>query len=95
MNAFKMAAVLLSLSASSQAAEPPEAKVAETTVPRIILHDILTNRVCIHESKLYSIGAKVMILGSPHECVNANPMTFGAGDEKWDMRWTPLKKSSE
>lgn len=71
--------------------EPPQ-PVEETSIPQIVLHDILTNRVCIFESKLYSIGAKVIILGKPHECTNANPMTFGAGDADWDMRWVPVTK---
>lgn len=71
--------------------EPPQS-VAETSAPQIVLHDILTNRVCIFESKLYSIGAKVIILGKPHECTNVNPMTFGAGDAEWDMRWVPVQK---
>jgi len=67
-------------------------EIVETTVPRIVLHDILTNRVCIFESKLYSLGAKVIILGKVHECTNANPMTFGASETQWDMRWVPVKK---
>lgn len=71
--------------------EPPPA-VAETPVPQIVLHDILTNRVCIYESKLYSIGAKVIILGKAHECTNVNPMTFGASDAAWDMRWVSVKE---
>jgi hypothetical protein len=72
-------------------AESSTDEPAEQAVPRIVLHDILTNRVCVYESKLYSAGAKVVILGAIHECMNANPMTFGSSDDKWDMRWVPAK----
>lgn len=72
--------------------EEESPRPVETPVPQIVLHDILTNRVCIFESKLYSIGAKVIILGKAHECTNANPMTFGASDAEWDMRWVPVQK---
>jgi hypothetical protein len=69
-----------------------EDNVADQAVPKIVLHDILTNRVCVFESKLYSPGSKVIILGVKHECVNANPMTFGSSDDKWDMKWVPVAK---
>jgi hypothetical protein len=74
------------------AEEKTSEKLAQKEIPKIVLHDILTNRVCIFESKLYSIGSKVVILDEVHECTNANSMTFGSADDKWDMRWIAVEK---
>lgn len=81
---------LLVMTTNARADDQSTDNVADTPVPRIILHDILTHRVCLFESKLYSIGAKVIILGKVHECNNASPMTFGGKDADWDMRWMPV-----
>ena len=84
--------MLLICSQSWAAEEGRDKAIVDAEVPRIVLHDILTNRVCINESKLYSIGAKIIILGQRHECKNVSPMTFGSSDADWDMQWVPVDK---
>lgn len=95
MEAVKKISVLLLLVCSQSlwaaGEEGRDKATADSEIPRIVLHDILTNRVCINESKLYSIGAKIIILGQRHECKNVSPMTFGS-DADWDMQWVPVEK---
>ena len=68
-----------------------EPNIEDQQIPRIVLHDILTDRVCIADSKLYSMGWRVLNMGKLVECTNTNPTTFGGnGDEHWVMRWTPV-----
>lgn len=84
--------VICAMFGTASASTADDQDVGDKQIPRIVLHDILTNRVCIFESKLYSIGARVQILGVENECVNSNAVTFGSDD--WDVRWRPVEKGT-
>lgn len=60
--------------------------------PKIVLHDMFTDRVCIHENTMYTSGARVMMFGKEYECVNMRPNMFGDDTEeaRWQMEWVPI-----
>lgn len=61
--------------------------------PKIVLHDIFTDRVCIHENTIYSSGARVVMFGKEYECVNMRPQLFDDDTEegRWQMEWAPVR----
>jgi hypothetical protein len=84
--------------AADPGAPPPEAAPdPNQEAPRVVLHDMMTNNVCIFESKMYSPGSRVHIDGQVHVCTNTALPRFlrkkDAPDAAIEARleWVPVQ----